>query len=489
MRRVKHVLTYVLVLSMCFTLFFFPVPVKAEDVPYGVLQYYSSTADGKANGTIIAHDSQYNTDLRVWNYTNVDTRYVLIENILYFFVNSSNTNSQPTCWRSNQAYGTSYNISTYTIEGINYYCARVTSPASFSGWTYSIENYSLSDFPDYTEPITLGYALTFGEYASGIPSGPTYGKPYNVEYSTRIAGSGLASADNIDRIVWNRAVDTNGNELPTGARVQIRAIPGKYVGNTANDVLTKSYTDFVLDHSKQLIIVDIIASRGVYETKWSEVVDHFGFFPYSWVPNIQYLDNEYFKMGWIYQIRLQVDNYYSDWTNIYTATGSGASESQTITDSDEISQQLVQDINIVNQLNNTTTTNWYINETTINNSEYTENSNGKPWWAYLLEAILSLFQIDDGNQQTINNTNNLNIDLNDKLNEYNEIEDQQLNNLDTNLEAIAVESDMLENNKFVGSANWVAQQYTRMTNGTVIGSLIGFSLLFGLALIFIGKIR
>ena len=486
MRRVKHILTYVLVLSMCFTLFSYSFIVSAESATYFQLE-------SGCNVAYIIYNND-NTENRIWEIT-VNTDYVRM-----VVFKTSNSQTHVSYLVSNQPFDY---IVTYTNNSLSIpsSCTGITdNSASLQSGYYIYKlsnfnhNYSVTggNVPIVDDSASVNNAIyyTFGEGAvDPEPSGPTYGKPYDVEYSTRIAGSGLASADNIDRIVWNRAVDTNGNELPTGARVQIRAIPGKYVGNTANDVLTKTYTDFVLDHSKQLIIVDIIASRGVYETKWSEVVDHFGFFPYSWVPNIQYVDNEYFKMGWIYQIRLQVDDYYSDWTNIYTATGSGAAESQTITDSDEISQQLVTDINIINQLNNTTTTNWYINETTINNSEYTENTNGKPWWAYLLEAILSLFQIDDGNQQTINNTNNLNIDLNDKLEDYNEIEDQQLQNLDTNLDAIEVESDMLENNKFIGSANWVATQYTRMTNGTVIGSLIGFSLLFGLALIFIGKIR
>lgn len=478
MRRVKHVLTYVLVLSICFTLFFFPVNISAE---------------GETYFTAVEPVSAYSSGSNNWYYqgSSDHVRFCILRN-------GNNYQLYAVSDRSGDSYRTAqfniesaswHSISTSrVVNGVTYYVFAQTRYGGANSLTFHVPVVLIQSNQFDSDSIAISY--TYGNNAVGPePPGPTYGKPYDVEYSTRIAGSGLASADNIDRIVWNRAVDTNGNELPTGARVQIRAIPGKYIGNTANDVLTKTYTDFVLDHSKQLIIVDIIASRGVYETKWSEVVDHFGFFPYSWVPNIQYIDNEYFKMGWIYQIRLQVDDYYSDWTNIYTATSSGASESQTITDSDEISQQLVQDINIVNQLNNTTTTNWYINETTINNSEYTENTNGKPWWAYLLEAILSLFQVGDSEQQTINNTNNLNIDLNDKLNEYNEIEDQQLNNLDTNLEAIEVESEMLENNKFVGSANWVAQQYTRITNGTVIGSLIGFSLLFGLALIFIGKIR
>ena len=481
MRRVKHILSYVLVLSMCFTLFFFPINVYAESrvtdasvcrIASYQNKWYTSYAISNSDMPVYVCIARNKANNYAWE--------LITASEASFKIASDQYNSNPSSCTT-----PTWNVSSSTQEGI-------TMAIVNTNWGVDFRNV-FSDIPVsdlvYNESSRSDwYDYFFGD-GNIEPPGPSYGRVADIEYATRIVGSGLASADNIDRIVWNQSVDTNGNDLPTGARVQIRAVPGKYVGNTANDVLNKTYTDFVLDHSKQLIIVDIIASRGVYETKWSEVVDHFGFFPYSWVPNIQYLDNEYFKMGWIYQIRLQIEDYYSDWQNIYTATGSGASESQTITDSDEISQQLVQDINIVNQLNNTTNTNWYINETTINNSEYTENTNGKPWWAYLLEAILSLFQIGDGEQQTIINTNNLNIDLNDKLNEYNEIEDQQLNNLDTNLEAIEVESDMLENNKFVGSANWVAQQYTRMTNGTVIGSLIGFSLLFGLALIFIGKIR
>lgn len=232
------------------------------------------------------------------------------------------------------------------------------------------------------------YEYFFGE-GNIEPPGPSYSRPANVAYNTRISGSGAAAANNIDRITWDTAVDSNGTELPQNARVQIRAIPGQYTGTTKQDLLTKAYTDFVIDQTKAVQLVDIIASRGVYETKWSEVTAHFNL-PFATFYSLIEGDSYWYRNGWIYQIRLQVDDYFSEWMNIYTATGSGVKEAETITNSDNMTQQLIQQIQTINNLNQTTT-NWYISETEINMQPYEEPGSGdKPWWAYLLEAITSL---------------------------------------------------------------------------------------------------
>lgn len=486
MNWVKRVLSFILSLSMCFTLFSF-YTVFADSgtyVEYTSLYcfpYTYTTSDS-------THEMSFslNSDARLVQMVSGTRKRIYMVSLSRFTLG---IHANTSC-----TYPTNYSAYTKTVNNTVYYYSYAT------GYNLDLPEYEIENMgggsSDNNEALTAIY-YTYGDGAVDPDQDPIWGNPANVMFNTRIAGSGNASSNNIDRIVWSPDIDSNSNPLPTSARVQIRAIPGKYVSNSKTDLLTQTYNDFVIDHSKAFVLTDRVATGGVYEIKWGEVVDHFQLFPYSWVPDITFIDNEYFKMGWIYQIRLQIDDYYSDWINIYNATSAGVSVSDSITDSDTISQELIKNIEIVNTLNQTTT-NWYINETTINMQEYQEPEEGdKPWWAYLLEAILGGLNItnnyfENGNGDTqliVNTTNNYDDDLNIKLNEYNDIEDQQIQNLDDSLEAIDTDSEILSNNKFINSANWVTQQYNRMTNGTVIGSLIGFSLLFGLALIFIGKIR
>lgn len=486
MKRLKYLTSFILVLCMCFSLFFFNVPVKvfADSPTYGFFNqgcnliystnssYYALTVNFDVN------------DIRgvILNYNNGSYFYVygVSDKSFLYYQDGSSKQSCVYVEPNVNASVINYNSKTYYV-----YSVRLTS-----------SNILRSDFPIFnvnsmnsTVLANTAINYTFGDLAvDPEPTGPNYGYVAGTQYNTRINGSRDHVGQNIDRIVWLTDVDSKGNELPVTARVQIRAIPGMYTGNSKQDVLTKTYTDFILDNTNAVQLVDLVLDVGKYEIMWEEVASKLSI-PFSSVQSIIQGSDYFYKMGWIYQIRLQVDDYFSEWQTVNTATSSGASESQTIVDSEEMTQDLIDVILTINTLNQSETTNWTINNYTISMDTYNEPSSGqKPWWAYLLEAILSVFDVDGDSQQIINNTNTLNVDFNDKLNEYNQIEDQQIHNLDDSLDEISTESDLINNNKFINSANWVTQQYNRITNNNPVGSLIGFSLLFGLALIFIGKI-
>ena len=86
MRRVKHILSYVLVLSMCFTLFFFPLNVFAENETYLEVNNCFVLYTGRTSG------NEY------YSYTSDTVRSVILTNnnsegagtYTYYFVSTSN---------------------------------------------------------------------------------------------------------------------------------------------------------------------------------------------------------------------------------------------------------------------------------------------------------------------------------------------------------------------------------------------------------------
>lgn len=100
--------------------------------------------------------------------------------------------------------------------------------------------------------------------------------------------------------------------------------------------------------------------------------------------------------------------------------------------------------------------------------------------------------IETGNTDSIESENQLS-DSNDELNgaiaDYNEIESGFNNDLNESLEDIQFDDvPSAWGSNFLTSAQWVSEQYNRMTASTPFGSLIGFSLLLGLALLIIGRV-
>lgn len=302
-----------------------------------------------------------------------------------------------------------------TVNGIKYFYTSVPGYTNNpSEWTIPIVDPG-ADGLRANEPSTFVY-YTYGAGAVDPgPQPPSYGRPANVRYSSRIAGQGKAAGENIDRITWDSVLDTNSNELPEDSKVQIRAIPGKYTGSSQQDVLTKTYTDFVLNQTDAVILGETNATRGFYETKWEEVANAFEM-PFATITSILEGETYWYKNGWMYQVRLVIDDYESDWVNVYSATSSGAEVSQNISNAVTFDQTLIQNIEIVNQINGITE-NWYISETEINMQPYVEPDPGdKPWWAYLLEAITSLVnKVVEGITTIINSIINAVSDLLDGI--------------------------------------------------------------------------
>ena len=236
---------------------------------------------------------------------------------------------------------------------------------------------------------------TFGDGAIDpippTPIPPAYGDLVDVRFNTSIAGSGDASINNIDHITWNPDHDSNEIMFDGSESVQIRVIAGNYTSSTRNGLLAGTVTDFDYNSSAEHMLAEYPVTRGYYDVTWSHVIEQLHAGSISEFLQIRKSNDVWLKSGWIYQIRLIAGDYEGNWITIYNGTSSGVQNSLTIENSTEINTTLINTIQQINNLNNSIDEDWTINNITIN----MENSDGnnttdKPWWAYLLEAIVSL---------------------------------------------------------------------------------------------------
>lgn len=92
---------------------------------------------------------------------------------------------------------------------------------------------------------------------------------------------------------------------------------------------------------------------------------------------------------------------------------------------------------------------------------------------------------------SVNNIQSNNSSFKEYSNQIDNIESNYSNSLDTNLNNIDTNVDFNVNgggSYFLNSIKWVGNQFNLMTNKTPFGTLLGFSLIFGLAMLIIGRI-
>lgn len=353
-------------------------------------------------GRVYAYEATYytysaNTCLKVWNNPNaneyikstVSGRAVFIRNgstISFFVVSTS-----PGLWGSNNNNACEYATANLNQSGNYYY---LTTTASYSEGIYS------SDIPVFTRDYSIGDVTlnaiyyTYGEGAVDplppTPPPPAYGDLLDVKFSTSIAGGGSAAVNNIDHITWNPEIDSNGIAFDGTERVQIKAIAGNYTDSSRNGLLGLGVTDFDYNSGAEHMLAEYPATRGYYDVSWDHVIQQLNAGSISDFLNIRKNDDVWLKSGWIYQIRLVAGDYESQWITIYNGTSSGVENSLTIENSTELNMTLINTIQQINNMNNSVT-NWEIDNTTINmeNQDGTETTD-KQWWAYLLEALVSL---------------------------------------------------------------------------------------------------
>ena len=316
-------------------------------------------------------------------------------------------------------------------------------------------------------------------------------------YQTNVAGQGQAAINNVDVISWNNVSDTNGNDITNG-NVRIRIIPGQYKSATKNNLIQQLYTDFILDivHATDGNVFPVIDGSASF--KWSDIINTLNL-PFPSFYSILNENDAWIKRGWIYEIRLEVDDYIGEWQPIYSSTSSGVENDLQIVNTTVITQETITTIQSINSINNTTNI-WIINGQPVDpnsKQEPPKDENDKPWWVYLLEMINNTLgiqneYINEGTDESIEEVNNFEGDhteLNNTVQEYHDVENNLVIDMNNNLEQIEVDSDLIQNNSFISSARWVAEQYTRITTDNPFGSILKFSLVLGFVMIFLGRFR
>lgn len=374
--------------------------------------------------------------------------------------------------------------------------------SSSSGTSYNVTNamynagypvVTVSNINNYNDAIYY----TWGQGAVAPVEPVNWGLVDVKGYQTNIAGQGQASINNVDVITWDSAIDTNGNDITTG-NVRIRFLPGEYRAETKNNLIQKTYNDFILDvvHATDGNVYPV--TNGSASFSWSEVIQTLNL-PFMSVYSLINENDAWLKRGWIYEIRLEIDDYIGEWQPIYASTSSGVENDMTIVNTTVITQDTITAIQNINSINSTTNI-WIINGQPVNpNPEVTPpaDDDEKPWWVYLLEMINNTLgiqneYINEGTDESIEIVNNFeedHDDLNVTVNDYDDIENNIVNDMNDNLDDLDIESDLIENNSFLSSARWVAEQYTRITTDNPIGSILKFSLVLGFVMIFLGRFK
>ena len=238
---------------------------------------------------------------------------------------------------------------------------------------------------------------TFGEGASEPEPVLSFGNLADVSYSSNIAGSGSETINNVDVIRWNNVIDNHNNLVPDDALVDIRAIPGEYQASDKQSLLTKIYTDLILDYTNFATLANVPFSDGTKSFRWGDVVNRFSpLYTFGNFTSMIQGSDYWYKQGWIYEVRLRIpsEDYTSEWIGIRNLTSSGVVNSNNAIDNNGLDSTLIQTINNINTINTTennefVTNNYYYNSYPVpeNSSDLSDLTN--PLKA-ILEAILNL---------------------------------------------------------------------------------------------------
>ena len=102
------------------------------------------------------------------------------------------------------------------------------------------------------------------------------------------------------------------------------------------------------------------------------------------------------------------------------------------------------------------------------------------------------YRDDSGTSDNLQNKNDL---LSNSVKDYTNMEDSYMNDMKNNFDGVNTNSDLLKQNGFLNSAKWVSSQFNQLVDvKTSDGSqpfklMLFFSLILGIALIMLGKIR
>lgn len=367
-------------ISLCLIILFLPVKVFADSPTYSVLNTGCNQVAYNNSRYYLLYIVNNTSEVRavILNDSGNKSIYAVSRDNFKYFISN---NSSSACSASAP---TSFNVT----NSNNYYYVN-------SGILSQYFGYEGIPIVNATANISNAIYYTFGEGAVDplppTPPPPNYGDLIDVRFNTSIAGSGSAAVNNIDHITWNPDHDSNEIMFDGTERVQIKAIAGNYTSSTRNGLLAGTVSDFDYNSSAEHMLAEYPVTRGYYDVTWNHVIEQLHSGSISDFLQIRKDNETWLKSGWIYQIRLVAGEYTGQWITIYNGTSSGVQNSLTIENSTELNTTLINTIQEINNINNSIDEDWTINNIVINmeNSDGTESTD-KPWWAYLLEAIVSL---------------------------------------------------------------------------------------------------
>ena len=149
-----------------------------------------------------------------------------------------------------------YNYSSSACP-VNHYSVSTTNYGGTKYWYIQIasgDRYIFNEFPvlegggipgvNYQSHAAIYFTYGAGAVEPEEPPVPiNWGLLRDTEYSTRIAGQGLAAKRNIDYLSWNNEVDSNGNDI-SECSIHIKAVLGSWSDTTEERLLNKTYNSF-----------------------------------------------------------------------------------------------------------------------------------------------------------------------------------------------------------------------------------------------------
>lgn len=110
----------------------------------------------------------------------------------------------------------------------------------------------------------------------------------------------------------------------------------------------------------------------------------------------------------------------------------------------------------------------------------------------LTDLITQIKTGENKEKNSANQADSANSQMNDTISSYENLESNSLNNMNDSLDSLDISNqnnNLFGNSKFIGSAKWVRDRFNELTVNNAFGYMITFSLVIGLSLTIVGKLR
>lgn len=270
-------------------------------------------------------------------------------------------------------------------------------------YNYTINNCNGVSVNGYNDVNACGFYYIYGDGA--VDPAPPISPPeitynYYTDFASNQQNIVNSLKSNRDTITWNYD-PTNSNINGLDIRIELRAVPCKYYASTENALDNLSWGDISIESS-------YIADLGSYHWNqngskasftWEEVIDKFTYYSnlpawYNdtfnfWNFKKKYFSNYWYWCGWVYQARINTvsGDYTGEWETIYQVSSAPPDSASTVINyyvtGTGVTEPIYQTIQNINNQNNITNNQWYVNGSPFNVDDNTTSN----WWEQLLQFI------------------------------------------------------------------------------------------------------